>query len=118
MTMSDQIFAQTLLMAGPVEEGEQELLASLCELAQLQLRSRLRPGITPEDCRADFAAAAGLYALAEFDEIRRQREPVSMTLGDVTLRRTSQDPAVTCLRIQADMIMSSFLKDRFAFARV
>ena len=41
-----------------------------------------------------------------------------MTLGDVTLRRNSQDPAVNCLRIQADMIMSSFLKDRFAFARV
>lgn len=118
MTLTDQIFAQALLMAGPVEPEEQELLSSLCDLAQRQLRARLRQGITPEDCRADFAAAAGLYALAEFDEIRRQREPEFMTLGDVTMRKSTQDAAVNCLRMQAEMIISSFLRDRFAFAGV
>ena len=69
MTVSEQVYAQALLLAGDLEERQSQLLQILCTAAASSLESRLREGITPEDCKADFVAAASLYALASLGRV-------------------------------------------------
>ena len=69
MSLTDQVFAQACLLAGDMERREQELLRLLSAAAASSLQARLRPGLTPEDCRADFVAAASLFALSSMSEL-------------------------------------------------
>ena len=74
MTLTEQIYAQALLLAGELEQRQTELLKVLCQGANNALAGRLRDGLTPEDCKADFIAAASLFALSALsaaDEIPR-----------------------------------------------
>ena len=64
MMLSEQVYAQALLLAGQLDSRESQLLQVLCAAASSSLASRLRDEMTPEDCKADFIAAASLYALA------------------------------------------------------
>ena len=58
MMLSEQVYAQALLLAGELEERQSQLLQILCTAATSSLESRLRDGITAEDCKADFIALA------------------------------------------------------------
>ena len=69
MSLTEQIYAQALLLAGDLEEKQAKLLEVLCTAATRSLTARLRDGITPEDCKADFVAAASLYALASLGDV-------------------------------------------------
>ena len=40
------------------------------------------------------------------------------SLGDVTVRKRNTDAAVNCLRSQAELLMSPYLKDWFSFVGV
>lgn len=82
------------------------------------MRAKLRKGISVEDCKADFVAAASLYALAAMTEISENAQIEQITAGDLTLRRTSTDAAACCLRYQAEMMMLPYMKDGFAFMGV
>ena len=64
MTLTEQVYAQAVLLAGDLENREDQLLRVLCAGAVSSLTARLREGIRPEDCRADFVASASLFALA------------------------------------------------------
>ena len=64
MTLKDQVLAQSLLLAGELTEHQSQMLGSLCAMTTASLQSRLREGLTAEDCKADFIAAASLLALA------------------------------------------------------
>jgi hypothetical protein len=65
--------------------------------------------------KADFIAAASLYALAAMSDAREIGE---MRLGDVTLKRSGADTASKCLHSQAALIMAPYLKDGFSFRGV
>ena len=54
MTLTEQVFAQSLLLAGDPEPRQEELLKLLCSGAVNSLTARLREGLRPEDCLADF----------------------------------------------------------------
>ena len=41
-----------------------------------------------------------------------------ITAGDITLKRSGSDAAANCLRYQAELMISPYLKDRFAFKGV
>ena len=71
--------------------------------------------IDPQDCKADFVAAASLYALAALSEMDELQE---IKAGDLTLRHGSADSAACCLRYQAEVVIKPYLKDRFSFAGV
>ena len=108
MILNEQVFSQAMLLAGELEDQQEALLKTLCGAATTSLSARLRDGIAPEDCRADFVAAASLFALAALNE------------AGVPERATQSgsSAASNCLRYQAQMIIGPYLKDRFTFREV
>ena len=118
MSLTQQIFAQAVMLAGAIEPKQEALLRLLCGSAAAYMGSRLREGIRPEDCKADFVAAASLYALAALSESGENADLESFTAGDVTVRRNNSNAAARCLRHQADLMISPYSADRFAFRGV
>ena len=111
-----QVYAQARLLSGELEPEQDRLLELLCGSAASALAARLRDGLTPEDCKADFIAGASLYALAALSDCDKDAEQVK--IGDVTVKKPGKNTAANCLRSQADLIMAPYLKDRFVFLRV
>ena len=120
MTVNEQVYAQALLLAGDLEERQSQLLQMLCAAAASSLEARLRDGITSEDCKADFIAAASLYALASLGNMEETVQVEEFKAGDLTVRQSGsgRDAASNCLQRQADMIILPYLKDRFSFLGV
>ena len=118
MTPTEQVYSQAVLVSG-MDPAEQEmLLPVLCRSAVNGLTAQLREGITPDDCKADFVAAASLYALAALAEIDPLQRVEQIQVGDVTWKRGGATAASACLRHQAEMMMAPYLKDRFCFRSV
>ncbi len=118
MSLTDQIFAQAILLSGGLLPEREALLKILCRGAEASLANRLREGLTPDDCKADFIAAASLYALAALSGTEGMDGLDQITAGDVTLRRSGNDAAANCLRYQAELMIGPYLKDRFSFKGV
>ena len=118
MTLSEQIYAQALLLAGELEEKQTQLLRVLCQGAHRALASRLREGLAPEDCKADFVAAASLFALSALSVADDKSAVEMFQAGDLSIRRKGGDAASNCLRNQAQLMIAPYLKDNFAFMGV
>ena len=118
MSLTEQVYAQALLLAGGLEARFEVLLKLLCRSAVVSLEARLREGLTAEDCKAAFVAAASLYALAALSEAGDTDQPEQFTAGDVTVRRKDSGAAANCLRYQAELMITPYLKDRFSFRGV
>ena len=120
MMLKDQVYAQALLLAGELDVRQSQLLQVLSAAATSSLTSRLREGITPEDCKADFIAAASLYALSALSGVDETAQLESFQAGDLTIRQgsKSRDAASRCLERQAEMMILPYLKDRFSFQGV
>ena len=58
MTLRDQVYAQAALLAGQLEGDQLEILGALCTASTASLGARLKEGLRPEDCKADFIASA------------------------------------------------------------
>lgn len=118
MTLTEQIYAQAMVLIQDSEDEKLPMLEILCRCAENSLRMNLREGVSPEDCKADFVAAASLYALAAMSEMDEMAQMEQIKAGDLTLRRGSTDSAACCLRYQAEVMMSPYMKDRFSFVGV
>ena len=118
MSLREQVFAQAALLAGQLEQSQAELLRALCTAATASLTARLKEGLRPEDCKADFIAAASLYALASLNDVKDTGNLEQISAGDLTIRKGSADAASNCLRNQADLMIAPYLKDRFSFLGV
>ena len=119
MMLTEQVYAQAALLAGQLEGTQNDMLQVLCTAATASLAARLREGLRPEDCRADFVAAASLYALAALNSVRDGEALEQITAGDLTIRKSSAaDPASNVLRNQAELMIAPYLKDRFCFRGV
>ncbi|MBE6916643.1 MAG: hypothetical protein E7470_01885 [Ruminococcaceae bacterium] len=118
MTLTEQIYAQAMVLTQDSCDEKLQLLEVLCRSAEISLQQSLRDGVTPEDCKADFVAAASLYALAAMSELDELSKLEEVKAGDLTLRRGSTDSAACCLRYQAEMMMKPYMKDRFSFQGV
>lgn len=119
MTVREQVMAQSLLLAGELTEHQTQVLGALCTATAASLEARLRQGLTPEDCRADFIAAASLLSLAALGSVREDQGPEQISVGDFSLRRAGKsDAASNCLRAQAELLIAPYLKDRFDFRGV
>ena len=116
MSLTDQIYAQALVMVGALSPEQDALLRVLCRAARATLAARLRSGITPEDCRADFVSAGSLLALAALCE--GDGSPERFTAGELTVQRGSGSAAARCLRNQAELLMMPYVRDCFAFLGV
>ena len=118
--MKDQVFSQALLLAGELDEHQMDVLHSLCGAFTASLAAKLKEGLTAEDCKADFVAAASLYALASLSSIDEDVQVQEFKAGDLTVKKSSaaKETAAVCLEKQADMLIAPYLKDRFAFVGV
>ena len=117
MTLTDQVYAQAVMLSGAEQESE-ALLQLLCRSAVAGLKHQLRDGIRVEDCRADFVAAASLYALAALSEADEMKNLEQMQIGDVTVKRGSGSAAARCRRKQAQIIMFPFVEGNAPLRRV
>lgn len=115
MMLTEATFAQAVLLAGQLDERQTQLLQVLCHASCSSLASRLREGITPEDCKADFVAAASLFALAALNEAGKDNALEEFRAGDLTIRRNGTDTPSKCLQRQAELIIMPFLQDSFVF---
>ena len=119
MMLKEQVYTQAALLAGQLEGNQSDMLRVLCTAATASLTARLRDGLRPEDCRADFVAAASLYALAALNSVKDGDMLEQVTAGDLTIRKSnSADPASNVLRNQAELMIAPYLKDRFCFRGV
>ena len=120
MTLTEQVFAQAALLMGELDQRQRDLLNILCVAATRSLTARLREGLTPDDCKADFIAAASLMALAALAGVSGEVPVEQITAGDFTIRKgtISYDAASNCLRNQAELMIAPYLKDRFSFRGV
>ncbi len=116
--MTQQVFAQAVLLAEIEDPVQENLLKLLCISAVNGLRPRLQTGLRPEDCRVDFVAAASLYALAALSELDPVVNLQQLQIGDVTIRPGGKTAAARCLRKQAELIISPYLEPCYAFRRV
>ena len=118
MRLTDQVLAQALLLAGPLEERQQLVLGALCHATTASLKNRLREGLTAEDCKADFVAAASLFALAALESAMDGGVGEEFRAGDLTVKRSGGSAASNCLFNQAELVIAPYLEDRFAFLGV
>ncbi len=120
MMLADQVYAQAAMLAGKLEEKQAGLLRVLCGISTSSLTARLKEGLTPGDCKADFVAAASLYALAALNEAAQDTDLQEFKAGDLSIKKGSsgKDAASRCLERQAEMIIGPYLKDHFAFLGV
>lgn len=116
MTLAGQVAAQAQLLAGQLDEKQTELLKVLCQGAVCGIQSRLRPGLTVDDCKADFLAAASLLALSSL--ACAEGDPERFSVGDFSVQPKSGDAASQCLRNQAEFIMAPYLRSSFSFRGV
>jgi hypothetical protein len=119
MSLTDQVYAQAALLAGQLEGDQPEILMALCRASTASLTARLKEGLRPEDCKADFIAAASLYALASLNCVTDTGALEQISAGDLTIRKGgSGDAASNCLRNQANLMIAPYLKDNFSFLGV
>ena len=118
MTLTQQICAQARVLIRDMGNENQAMLEVLCRAAEVSLLGKLRDGVSPADCKADFIAAASMYALAALSDMDEMKAMEQIQAGDLTLRRASDNAAACCLRYQAELIMMPYLKDNFVFTGV
>ena len=118
MSLKQQVYTQAILLAGDLTEHQMAVLEALCTAGTAALTAKLRDGLTPADCRADFVAAASLMALAALDELDEDRNVEQITAGDLTIRKGSRAAAANCLRTQAELMMAPYMRDGFLFQGV
>ncbi len=119
MTLTQQVQAQALLLAGELDIQQNALLEVLCDAAVTSLTARLKESFRPEDCKAPFVAAASLYALSALNETDEKLAVEEFKAGDLTVKQgRKKDAASRCLQRQAEMMIGPYLKDRFCFAGV
>jgi len=118
--MTGQVYAQAVLLAGELDGRSQALLKVLCGAAVTSLAGRLREGITPEDCREPFLAAASLYALSALGSVADSVQVEEFKAGDLTVKQgtASKDAASRCLERQAEGLIRPYLRDGFCFRGV
>ena len=107
MSIADQVLNQAELLAGEMDER----LRLLCAVTAGSLSRQLRDGLTPEDIREDFVAAASLLAYARWS---RGQDVQEFRAGDLTVKKCQAgNPEGEALAL-----LAPYLKPGFAFLGV
>lgn len=112
--MTERIFVLAKAL-GHVGSGDEEVLRVLCELAERELRERLREGVRAEDCEPAFRLGAAWLALAGLCAVERVE---SFSAGGLTIKQGSGKTPLersAGLRRQAERVMAPYLEDREFF---
>ncbi len=119
--MLEEIFRLALSLCPGISSQEEEMLRLMCNAAAQELKSRLRCGVSPEDCAESFCLAAALLAVSNLQTSGGIGEIASFTVGHVTIRRaegTESTERTGGLRQQALEILAPYMTGNFAFLGV
>lgn len=117
--MTEQVYAQALVMAGELDARQSNLLRVLCGACTSSLAARLKTGLNIEDCKKEFITAASMYALAALGD--SEDGLLEFKAGDLTVKQKDSEGSGSIakrLQQQADLLIGPFLMDRFLFAGV
>lgn len=118
MNMNALVMDQVIRIAG-VEDPRQEVFLQLfCQAVVSELAAKLRPGLTPEDCRTEFIVAASLYVLAALAETDETVNLQHIQVGDLSIKPGGGENAARCLREQATRLLQPYWADNFSFQGV
>ncbi len=118
MSLTEQVQTQVQLMAPELAGENQAAMEVLSSAAVASLKAQLRDNIGPEDCMADFVAAAAMLALAAMWETGSLSQVSRFTAGDLTVQQESGGTKAQSLRAQARVIMQPYVKLGFVFMGV
>lgn len=116
--LTEQIYAQCLLLAGTVDPQHELVLRSLCGATERSLRERLRPGVVLKKFEADFVLAAALYALGILRGVTPGEKAERFSVGDISVTSQPGDNSGRALMAQAELILAPYVKDGFCFRGV
>ena len=89
-------------------EGERSVMTTLCQAALDRWESRLREGLSPQDCRGPFVTACAWSALGAMQGGWEAGAPASFTAGDLTVRLGGgTDAAARSLEAQAAALLDA-----------
>jgi len=118
--MQERILALAAGVAG-VTGTEEELLRILCAAEEAAWSSRLKEGVSAEDCGEAFACAAAFSAAADFLASRGGGSVESFTAGEISVKTgsTSGGGQAEALRKSAERLMAPYaLTEDFCFKGV
>lgn len=117
--MTDEIYALAAVLS-PERPPKESVLRALCKAAQTELKERLRPEFTPEDCRENFVPAAALLAVSHYAAATRSvgADVKSFSVGGFSATAEDGGTAGKTLRAQAALLMKPFVKSGFSFLGV
>ena len=118
MALAEQVYAQSLLLAGELEPRQEVLLQGFSAAAERRLRGKLRPGVAAEDCGENFIMAAALYALAMLLRAGGDADVASFSVGDISVSRRDGESGAQRLTAQADGLLAGYLADSLSFRGV
>lgn len=117
MAIPDEIYATAAVFLGGQDERERAALMGLCKAAEAGLCARLRPGLTPDDCREALVCAAAWIALGQYAAGMQSDGVASFAAGDLKVTKQAA-AAIACLQTQAELLMAPYLRDSFRFRGV
>ena len=114
MRRTDRIRNLAYEFLGTVEEAQTTLLSALCLAADQELRARLRPGISPEDCEDSFVLAGALLCVSTLNQLS------AANISDFTAgtMKISFSPDQSDLAALAYRTLEPWLADGFLFRGV
>ena len=120
MMPAELVYAHAVGLAGELTAQQQKILEALCSASTSSLTVRLRDGLTVDDCKNEFVAAASMMALAALTNMAVDTPVEQITAGDFTIKKgtANRAAAANCLMEQAEKMMAAYLKDNFAFMGV
>ena len=121
-TLWTEVFTVATSFAGTLSPQEEEVLTILCQGAVQQWEGRLRPGITPLDCKEAFVVACAWTAFAGLEAARDGGAgEVAFTAGNVSIRPLGDGRQAKTAQLwkQAEQWMRPYVQeDQFAFREV
>ncbi len=116
MKLWNEIYQLALAICPDLNEQEQGVLMRLCAAAERVLKSRLRSGLSPQDCGDCFCCAAAWMAVDSLQAGSGVEDIASFTAGNVSVNRTNR--ASGSLYQRAMDLMAPYLSSGSAFLGV
>lgn len=101
-------------LLGEIDNLHMTLLSSIVQAVDAEMRTRLRPGVTPEDCSDNFIVAGALLAVSTMRELDRS-EISEFTAGTMRLTMAESNSVLGSI---ANRIMAPWYAEGIAFCGV
>ena len=104
------------LLGDSLRPGGEEMLGAVCEAAAMEIKSKLRGGVSEESIGETYVTAAGILAIAIYMELSDSAESGinSFSAGNLSVRLSGTEgikASAASLRKTAEGMLSAYLKD-------